>query len=318
MKNIYLTLTCMVALLMGCSSEPKPVAKQRVETKIVAHTYTLSANDLDMQTILDALKNDPSVSDAENLEKFINTTAGVNNVDTDRDGVIDNIVVRESKGESGQVVLALTAVNTASEETVAAELNFTRTETGSVTVAASHPDYVEGHQHHYYSHTMHHSHMAQMAFMAWLFMPRPMYYHPIGFYAHRPYYGMHRPVLGGAALRTTRTQTHTTRSVSPVARSKRPASYKPSTKSAQKKSSKFAKKPASTGKLKGTAKGAKNFAARNPKKSKPKATGFGAKKSKPKSNWSKPKPQSGWGSKPSRSSGWGGGGFRRSSGGRRR
>jgi hypothetical protein len=127
MKALLLVFSCV--LLAGCSCDSKP-SKVRIEpeTSIVANQFLMDAEDLDLSLILGHLKEGgEGINDPEALEKWINTTPGVNNVDLDRDEKIDLITVKEQEGqEKDTSVLALLA-NPAdgSEATVVAELQFT-------------------------------------------------------------------------------------------------------------------------------------------------------------------------------------------------
>jgi len=258
----------------------------------------------DLEAVVAKLK-EGKLANAQELEKFVNETEGVNNVDLDKDGAVDELTVKEEKSGDGKTAMAIVAHPKTGEESVVAEVKFERAANGNVEVSGAYPEYVQGYQDHYYRHTLTGSTLGDMMFYSWLFSPRPVY---VPSYRYGMYYGSPRHVMNTGRLSSTRTTYRTTTKMSPIRKQVRPSTYKPSTTFAQKSASRFKSSPASArGSTLSSKKGAsQSFTKRSGTKSK--ATGFGASKSSSGSR------KSGWGSSSSsRKSGWGSSSSRRSS-----
>jgi len=293
MKSLLASFVALTFIVAGCSDGRRVDRSSSTQTQVQASL--LSFEDFDLETVVGMIKED-KINGAEQLEQFVNGDNGVNNVDTDKDSKID--YVRVIEGRDGQAItLDFSAVPSGGgEEVTVASLRFTQNTTSNeMVVEGAYPNYVSGYNDHYYSyHTPHHHGMSvgEAMFLMWLMSPgRGMYVRPMPMYQPRPVYSR-------TQLTSTRSVTRTTTKVSPVKRAQRPNTYQ--VKSAQKTQSRLKQQQAST------------FKSRDANKSKPKATGWGA---KPKTTKPKPAPKrSGWGSsKPSRSRSWGGSRGRRSS-----
>lgn len=293
-RALIVVVSCSLVLAAGCDDKK---SRTTTRTNVEGQSYLLSSDDFDLETVMGLIKDD-KVKGAEELEKAINDDSGINNVDIDRDEKIDYVMVKE--GRDGEALLLdFVAIPSSTEkedeaETVAS-VRFTRdTQTSQVHVEGGYPSYVDGHHHHYYSY--HHRHglsVGEALFIAWLFTPsRPLFYRPysMGFYSPRPVYS-------SSSLASTRTSYRTSKSVGPVQKSARPASYKIA--SAQKAPSKWRQQATAKGGSLSSKRGSmKGFEARDSSKAKKSATGFGASKSSSGSAWG--------GKKSSGSSVWGG------------
>ena len=282
-----------VLLAVGCTDTSRTTSTTQTQTQRTVSGSLLSFSDFDLETVVGVVKQN-KVTGAKELEKFVNSDNGINNVDVDKDGKVDYIRVLESR-EGQNIVLDFAAVpSSGGDEVTVANLRFAQNTTSKeVVVEGGYPTYVEGHNSHYYSYRRPGLSFGEAMFLAWLFTPsRSHYYHPVPVYAPRS-------VLGRSTLNQRRTTTRTTTKVSPVKSTARPGTY--AVKSAQKTQSKLKTKGVST------------FRKRDATKQKQKASGFGS-TTKPTTKPA-PKKKSTWGtprrSKPSRS--WG-----KSSGGRRR
>jgi hypothetical protein len=306
MRNLLVTFVALTFVVVGCDSDRHQArARTQTQTKTQKQVQAslLSFEDFDLETVVGVVKQD-KVQGAAELEKFVNSDNGVNNVDTDKDGKIDYIRVIE--GRDGQTItLDFSATPSGGgEEVTVANLRFTQNTTSNeMTVEGGYPNYVSGHDSHYYSyHRPHHHGMStgQALFLMWLMTPsRTMYVQPVPVYTSRSVYSR-------SQLATTRTATRTTTKVSPIKNTSRPANY--NVKSAQKTQSRLKKQQATT------------FQKRDAAKPKQKATGWGAKPAQRQQPAAKPAPKpkkNSWGrstpsrrSSPSRSRSWGGGGSR--------
>lgn len=295
----------------GCSCSDKNdyrnvgkyTPRTKTTTNVQTKSYLLNSNDFDLATITSMVR-DNKVGSAEELEKFINSDNGVNNVDIDKDGNIDYIQVVENQGDG--IVLDFRAIpsktGNVDEAVTVSTLRFSRnTATNEVEVSGGYPEYVDGHSNHYYNYRTPYRpglSMGDALFLAWMFSPTRTVYAPV----YRPGFYTPRVRYGSAQLASKRTTTRTTTKVSPIKKASKPASYK-SSKHASKTASKFK----ATSKAKGNsfssrAGASKSYSKRSATKERKKATGFGASRKKPSSS------TGGWGSSSSskrKSSGWG-------------
>jgi len=304
-KSLQAALALLAASLIvmfsfGCEDkhQPQTQTKTTEETLVNVQTHLLKADAFGLDLVIAKLK-EGKLQDAKELEKFINTEPGVNNVDIDKDGELDELTVKEEQ-KDGKMIMAVIAHPKKENETVVAEIGFQKnTKTEEVTITGAYPEYVQGHQNHYYNHTLTGSVIGDMMFYQWMFSPRPMYYHP---YSYGMYYSSPRPVMSQQQVTQTRTNYRKTNNVGPVAKAQKPASYKPQTKSAQKSASGFkAKQDAQKAQR---AKQQKAIAARKQQAKTIKNRGT---TSKPKAGGFKSKPSRGGGFKSSPSRSYGGG-----------
>ncbi len=315
-KNILAAITASLLLLPGCKCGDDRPRMQKSEV-VQGDSFLLNSDDFDLETVIGLVKGN-GVSNIEELEAQVNSPdSGINNVDLDADGMIDYISVRENR-DGGNFTLEFMAVPSSTKKEADANLvaSMNIKQSGESTeVSGSYPSYVHGHDtHHYhYSHRGHGLSMGEAMFLAYMFSPsRVMYMSP------RPYMAVGyapRSYMSASQRTTTRSSyTKTSTKVSPVAKSAKPAGYKPAP-SASKTQSRFNKgtvKPNPADKsLSSRNKAAKSYSKHSGTKQK--ATGFGSSKSKSSSSSSSKKKSSGWGGSSSRSrsrSSSRGGGFR--------
>lgn len=291
----------IAALLSGCKKErpQQNQTKTTESTNVNVQSYLMDASAFGLDLVITKLK-EGKLKNAEELEKFINEETGINNVDLDKDGNIDELTVKEEQ-KDGKNIMAVIAHPKTGEETVISELAFEKnTQTEEVTVTGAYPEYVNGYQDHYYRHTMTGSVVGDMMFYHWMFSPRPMFYHP---YHYGMYYSSPRPIMGGTEFSQRRSSYRTTNNVSPVKKQTRPSNYKPQSKAAQKSASNFQKSSAAKrdAKLSSRSGQSKGFSNRGTSQ-KSKASGFGSKKSTPSrgSSWGSSRRSGGFRSSPSR------------------
>lgn len=201
----------------------------RVSTTVTASVVLMNAEDFDLATV-EALVKDSKVADAAELEARINdSSTGINNVDLDKDDVVDYVGVKETQNPDGTYTMDLVAKPVTpvigESEIVVATLTIDQT---AQSVAAAYPNYVGGYDTHYYYHD--HLSFSDVMFLSWAVSPRPAYYYsyPVGYASYRTV-----PV---STLTTTRTSYTKTAGVTTVSPTTRPATYNQSA-SAQKTSS---------------------------------------------------------------------------------
>lgn len=284
--SMYVAVLVLAAIaLTGCKENRHSGVQEK--THVQAESFLMSAEQFDLGLVVAKIK-EGSLKNAEELAQFINTTPGVNNVDIDKDGKIDEASVVEEQAD-GQYTLVVRAHPVTGEPTVISEIGISKSATG-VHVSGAYPQYVHGYQNHYYNHTLTGSHIGDMMFYSWLFSPRPVYYptYHRGVYMSQP-----RPVLSGSQLTSTRTKTYEKTKVSPVKKQTRPSTYKPRSTATKKSVASASKKGFGDSKLGGRKGATKSYSDRGTS-TKKKATGFG---STPKST-----PKKSWGSSPSKKS----------------
>ncbi len=266
MKRISLLLSVIVMLFVTSCSDTRSV-KSTPEVNITTTDVSLG---LDFK-LVGALLQDGKISDADGLEKELNRDGGINNLDLNGDGSVDYINVSENDGQETIKGFDLT---TGSEEdpTFIGSIEVEKTgDTYNINMSGSEAIY--GNNNHYQSQMS----GSNMLFYAWLFSPRPYYYHRPYYMGHYPgYYGSSRVIVSRSAY-TSRTTTQRTTTSKSVTKSKTP--HKSKVKSKNK--GKISKKARTT--ISDNKKSQKSFNKRNSNKK----TGKGGFSSKAKGSKSK-------------------------------
>lgn len=174
-------------LIVGCSSETKQV-KKSPEVNIT--TTVNPADGLDLK-LVGALLQDGKVTDAASLEKEINKKGGINNLDLDGNGEVDYINVSENdpQGNTRARSFDLTTGN-GDNTTFLASVEVEKGGGDTYNIHMSGSEAVYGSNAHYTS--TYRPSVGQMMFYAWLFSPRPVYYHAPYYHGYYPTY--YRPV----------------------------------------------------------------------------------------------------------------------------
>jgi hypothetical protein len=208
-KVLFLSLIVIfVATLTSCNE--KQYQSNQPQPEVNVTTSVNPSDGLDVK-LVGALIQEGKCSNAEDLEKEINKEGGINNLDLDGDGKIDyiNVTENDSKGNKTARSFDLTTgkdgdvthIATIDVEKVGNEYN--------INMAGNEQIYGAG-----YYHTMHCGpSFGEMMFFHWLFMPRPVYYHPYYYPGYYPrYYGVgySRPVVVSRSVYSQRTSTQRT------------------------------------------------------------------------------------------------------------
>ena len=207
LNSVRLMILCGLALIVasvGCSKDS--------DTTVNISSHLMDAEAFDLEAVAAKLKTG-DLADAAALEKFINTAEGVNNIDLDKDGQIDELTVKEEKGADGKTAMAIVAHPKTGEESVVAEVGFEKTASGDVQVSAAYPEHVRGYRDHYYNHTLTGSHLGDMMFYSWMFSPRPVY---VPSYRYGMYYSSPRSVMSRQQMTSRRTTYRKTTKMAPV------------------------------------------------------------------------------------------------------
>lgn len=248
MKKISLLLSMIVVLFMtSCNNN----TQTRVKSPEVNITSAVNpADGLDFK-LVGALLQNGTVNDAQGLERELNKTGGINNLDLNGDGSVDYVNVSENNGQPTVKSFDLTT-GTEADPTFIGSVEVENVN-GQYKIHMSGSEAIYGANSHYTSHVS----TGNMLFYAWLFSPRPRYYHSPYYMGHYPsYYGGPRVIVSRGAY-TSRTTTQRTSATKSVTKSKTP--HKSKVKSANKgKTSKKARTSLSNNK-----KSQKSFGKRN-------------------------------------------------------
>lgn len=165
-----------------------------------AHHQVVHADDFDLEAVTDLVIGD-GVEDAGHLEAHINDDTGINNVDLDRDGVIDDVVVRERR-YGGNVYFEFFAIPSSrgryDDRVRIASMEFVETHGGGVEVHTAYDDQVDQHEYHAHTYVVDH----HPSFFVWTYRPyRPVY---VASYRHHTYRS--RPVYRSGYRTRYRTQ----------------------------------------------------------------------------------------------------------------
>jgi hypothetical protein len=150
--------------------------------------HTVHADDFDLEAVTDIALGG-GVSDAAQLEAHVNGDTGINNVDLDHDGIIDDVIVEERRDVSGahfDFYAIPSHHRQYSERVHLGSLKFHELSNGDVEVHASYADDVG--DHHAYAHTyvVHH----RTSFLTWVSPPHPS----LHVVSYRPHHYHSRPV----------------------------------------------------------------------------------------------------------------------------
>ena len=205
-KLSSILLVLGILFLASCGSD----SKHENANITVQNTSGLRTGDgLDLQAVGEIIKKS---NNAEEIEKELNKSGGINNLDLNEDGKTDYINVQEYGGNGQATGFSLT---TNLSEGDVQEIATIEVELNGNTQADVH---ISGNEHMYGSGAHYHSRYSasDMILMAYLLRPHPLYYHrPYypGFYP--TYYSPYRPV----PMATYRTRTRTVTSRSTMSRS---------------------------------------------------------------------------------------------------
>jgi hypothetical protein len=187
---MILTLTLVSTAMVSCSDSSHQTKTEK-KPEINITTVVSPADGLDLK-LVGALLQEGKVKNAEELEKELNKEGGINNLDLNSDGNVDFINVAENKSDNPNIKsLDLTTGDTTNLTHIATVEVEKKGEEYHINMAGNHSVYGE---HCHYHSSFHHT--GELLFYAWLFSPRPYYYHPpfyAGFYP--AYYGGPRTVV---------------------------------------------------------------------------------------------------------------------------
>jgi len=215
-------------------------------------------NGLDLKAVGELVKQ---ARDAEDLEKLLNKSGGVNNLDLNEDNKVDYIHITEY-GNDRAKGFSLTVQPESGETQEVATIDIGKEgERANVEVQGNEQMYGHNHYHHYSSP------LTTFLLMGYLFSPHRMYLSPWGYGYYPRGYGAYRPVPGGAYRSRT---ANLTRSSAAQKTSASRISNKATSPNKGKSANRGIRAP-----LKNPTRSQKSFQSRNPSKHAKAATGFG-------------------------------------------
>jgi hypothetical protein len=186
-----LTIGTFMLFTTSCSDNHGSRVEKTPEVNI---TTTVGPSDgLDLK-LVGQLFQEGTVKDAEGLEKTLNKEGGINNLDLDANGSVDYINVSENKSDGASKAKSFdltTGQDSTMTHIATIEIEKGANDEYTINMAGSENVYGSGHNYNTNFHST-----GDMLFYAWLFSPRPHYYHSPYHYGHYPfYYGGSRVVV---------------------------------------------------------------------------------------------------------------------------
>lgn len=190
-KKSFATLIILF-LLPSCFGPCQLAKPERIEANVKSKNLNVAANDFDLSAVVSTIKSN-KVKDMSALEKLINERNGLNNVDTDKDGKVDYINIKESRvGDKVTFNFYAIPSKTGEEknEVKIADVTFVYEKGNkSMVVDGQYDSGVEGGEKGYKT-VVHQSgpSWGQMFFFAWLMTPsRPLFYQPYHMGMYHPH-----------------------------------------------------------------------------------------------------------------------------------
>ncbi len=202
MKGVVVTIMIMFMLMWGCATcvnVKSRSSESRTRTTTNINVISNAADGLDLKALGEVVKQ---VKSAEELEKELNKSGGINNLDLNDDGKVDFITVTEYGNRKDEFGFSLTVEPVKGEVQEIATIQITKQEE-QVEVQVSGNDHVYGHGHHYRSH-----HSVGTFFLMGYLLGGHSFYRPYwGWGAYPGYYRSYGVVNRTAYVNQTRNYT---------------------------------------------------------------------------------------------------------------
>ena len=188
--NLLILILVILVIIMQLRSCLSPgasrVATGERSTVIVQPLSSAAAEGLDLEAV-GALLNE--AKDAEELEALLNRENGVNNLDLNRDGVVDFIAVTEF-GSGDERGFSLSSELAPGEEQEIATIRIQQTQEQQNQGQQAEVQ-IHGNEALYGPNYYYHSRLdlGDVLLLAWLFSPHPFYFSPFAWGYYPPYYG---------------------------------------------------------------------------------------------------------------------------------
>lgn len=191
MKRLIFLLP--ILLLSSCIGPCSAALPKQKSADVTSKTNQVSAKNFDLESIIGLIKQN-KVKDMAQLEALINEqNTTLNNVDTDKDGKVDYVQVRETrKGDEIQFdFAAIASANATPKKAVpVASVTFKYVDADKrMHLTGNYADGVEGGNQQYRTTVVQNGpSWGQMFFFAWLMTPsRPMFYQPHAYRNYHPH-----------------------------------------------------------------------------------------------------------------------------------
>ena len=183
--NFLLIMAVIVMAFSSCNNQSQQVPQSNYDINV--NSDIKPSDGLDLKLVASLIQGNACKS-AEDFEKEINKSGGINNLDLNGDGAVDYINVSENdpKGSKAERSFDLTT-GKGDSLTHIATINIQK-QNDNYVVNMSGNKQVYGNNCNYQS--SYSSGMGDMLFLYWMFAPRPLFYHPYYYYGYYPrYYG---------------------------------------------------------------------------------------------------------------------------------
>ena len=187
MNGTVVSIVVLFLLMWGCVTCSSRQATN-TETDTTINVVATAADGLDLKALGALVKN---VSSAEELEKELNKTGGINNLDLNEDDQVDFITVTEYGNGEDEFGFSLTVEPEKGEVQEVANIEVIREKTQEQAVVQVHGnEQIYGHGHHY---SATHA-IGGILLMAYLLRPHPFWAPTYGWGYYPGYYSPYRTV----------------------------------------------------------------------------------------------------------------------------
>ncbi len=185
-------------VMKGCFSPPRRAKESNVTVNV--NVDSQAKDGLDLTALIELVKKGKS---AKSIEKKLNNTGGINNLDLNEDGEVDFIKVTEyGNKKSSSYGFSFTVEVAEGEEQEIAEIEIEKSGDNAEIIARGN-EQVYGSNHHYRSRSL----LTDLLIWRYLITPHPFYYSHWGWGRYPGYYRSYAPVSTSVYRSTTRNVT---------------------------------------------------------------------------------------------------------------
>lgn len=186
--GIIMVVFASMWLFRACVPGPRRVQRQPVYEQNATVASQDAADGLDLQAVLEMTK---TVKSAKELERKLNKSGGVNNLDLNDDGEVDFIKVTEFGSKEDEAWgFSLTTEPVKGEEQEVATIEIEKTGEQEAQVQVRGNEHIYGHDHYYHNRFG----FGDFLLMSYLLRPHPFYISPFYYGYYPTYYSRYAPV----------------------------------------------------------------------------------------------------------------------------
>jgi hypothetical protein len=175
----------LIWVIKGINSKPRSY-RGNTQTNVNVNVISQAKDGLDLEALTELVKKGRS---AEDIEKKLNQSGGINNLDLDENGKVDFIKVTEYGNKKGVYGFSFTVDLDNGEEQEVAEIEIEQSGDNAEIVTRGN-EQIYGSHHHY--HSMHP--ISTFLLRSYLLSPHPFYMSPFGFGRYPGYYNQFNTV----------------------------------------------------------------------------------------------------------------------------